>query len=788
MRFHRRISIFLCASLLCGQALRGEPEGRPVQEIEFSFRGQAPRAHRDFLLAHVALKKTEPFRAHLADQSLRSLYATQLFSDIRVDAEETEEGVLVRFQLEALPRIQALHFEGNRKISTATLLKKIQTKVGQSLQESRLHEDAWQIQKFYREKGFPFIQAQYRIDLPPQAPEADPASSEQEREVCFLIDEGLKYRIQRIDFSGQEPLRPSQLRQVMLTRTWNILSWLNRRGIFIDEIFQQDLQTLRELFWDGGYLDVRIDPEEVKFHYSPRGSLRITIPIQRGERYTIGSIALPTVELFSAEELQAVLGLVSGQAYAPSAVDAAQERIQDLYGSKGYLQTEVSLSSALSDEESRRMDLKLEIEEGSPTSLRDIQVKGNTRTKNKVILRELSLAPGDPLDTVKMRISQQRLRNTHFFEEVQIHPQDCHSLSQKDLSIQVKEKTTGKASVGGAISAANNIIVFLDISQSNFDLFSPRTRFQGAGQKFNARLQLGTRNTSVTVLFEEPWLFDRELTFGCELFATRDQFKSSDFNYDGPSYRERHLGGEIYFRKALWEYWTGKLSYRLERQRIGDVGKQAPFELKQDAGRRSISRVGFLLERDTRDDLTLPTQGSSIDITNEISGGIFGGSTHFHRLEATAVRHFLLQTKHTQVLSLSGHFGSLSAFRHRRIPYTERFFLGGGEEMRGFGSRDIGPQDAEGYVIGGNSLVYTCAEYALDLFDPMRLAVFGECGYINARKFDLRPKNIHVDYGFGLRILVMGAPLRLDFGFPARRARGTKRHTMQFNFSFSTGF
>ncbi|MDR3143800.1 MAG: outer membrane protein assembly factor BamA [Puniceicoccales bacterium] len=788
MRFHRPAYFFLCTSLLLGHAVLADPEGYPVREIEFSFQGHAPRAHRDFLLAHVALKKAEPFRAHLADHSIRSLYATQLFSDIRVDAEETEEGVIVRFQLEAVPRIQSLHFEGNKKISTSTLLKKIQTKVGQSLQEFRLHADARQIQKFYREKGFPFVQAQYRIDLSLQTLKADQALPEQEREVHFLIEEGLKYRIQKIDFTGQEPFRPSQLRQVMLTRTWNILSWLTRRGIFIDEIFQQDLQTLRELFRNRGYLDVRIDPEEVEFQYSPQGGLRITIPIHRGERYRIASIALPTVKLFSAEELQGALGFVSGQVYSPSAIDAAQERIQDLYGSKGYLQTEVSLTSTLSDEKKRSMDVKLEIEEGSPTSLRDIQVKGNTRTKNKVILRELSLAPGDPLDTVKMRISQQRLRNTHFFENVHIHPQDCHSLTQKDLSIQVKEKTTGKASIGGAISAANNIIVFLDISQSNFDLFSPRNRFQGAGQKFHARLQLGTRNTSVSVLFEEPWFFDRELTFGCELFATRDQFKNSDFNYDGPSYRERHLGSELYFRKALWEYWSGKLSYRIERQKISDVRERAPFELKQDVGQRSISRVGFVLERDTRDNLSLPTQGSAISITNEISGGIFGGSTHFHRLEAMVARCFLLHPKRTQVLSLSGHFGSLSAFRHRRIPYTERFFLGGSDEMRGFGSREIGPQDAEGYVIGGNSLVYTCAEYALELFEPIRFAVFGECGYVNAKKFDLRPKNYHMDYGFGLRILVRGAPLRLDFGFPAHRAKTTKRHTMQFNFSFSTGF
>jgi outer membrane protein insertion porin family len=781
MKFYRYFFFFCCLFLPYATTLQADPNGKRIQSIEFIFNENAPKVHKDFLTAHIALKKDEPFKAHLADRSIQSLYETGLFSNIKIETKEKDEAVTVLFHFETLPKIHALHFKGNKKISTSTLLKKIQSRTGQSAQESRLHADAQQIQKFYCEKGFPFIQVQYQIDTAPNY-------SHHECDVSFLVDEGIKYRIQKINFIGNDPIKPSQLRKAMMTRTWNIFSWLTKRGFLLDEVFQHDLQVLRNIFQDAGYLDVRIEPEEVIFQYLPKGSLWITITIHRGELYTIGNISLPSVEIFSSEELQKQLALSSGQIYSPSAIDEARERIQDLYGSKGYLHTEVSLTSTPSAIKDYVMDLQLEIEEGSPCSLRDIHIKGNTRTKNKVILRELSLAPGEPLDTVRMKTSQQRLRNTHFFEEVTVQPEDCRSLTQKDLSIQVKEKTTGKVSLGGAMSAANNIIVFLDISQSNFDLFSPKTRFQGAGQKFNARLQLGTRNSSLSLLFEEPWLFDRELTFGCELFATRDRFKSSDFNYDGPSYRERHLGTEIYFRKALWEYWIGKLSYRLERQKIGDVGDKAPFELKQDVGHRSISRMGFSMERDTRDDLYIPTQGSYIDINNEISGGILGGSTHFHRLEISAARWFLVHHKNEQVLSFSGHLGSLSAFRNKRIPYTERFFLGGSDEMRGFGSRDIGPHDAEGYVIGGNSLTYTCAEYSFELFDPIRFAIFGELGYVNAKKFNFNPKAYHSDYGFGLRILVMGAPLRLDFGFPGRKAKETQKHTMQFNFSFSTTF
>jgi outer membrane protein insertion porin family len=613
-------------------------------------------------------------------------------------------------------------------------------------------------------------------------------NAEHERNVRFLIDEGLKYRLQKIDFIGNAPLKPSKLCKAITTKTWNIFSWLTKRGFFLDEIFQHDLEILQDIFRDSGYLDVRILPEELKFQYLSKGDLYITITIHKGEQYHIGDISSPQTKIFTLEELRKTLDLVSGQTYSPSDIAKARERIQDLYGSKGYLHTEVSLISILASNEEHTMDLRLEIEEGSPTFLQDIHIRGNTKTKNKVILRELSLAPGDPLDTIQMKTSQQRLNNTHFFEEAIVQPEDCHSTARKDLSIHVKEKNTGKVSLGGAISAANNIILFLKISQSNFDFLSPKTHFQGAGQKFNAQLQLGTRNSSISISFEEPWLFDRELAFGYELFATHDRFKSSDFNYDGPSYREKHIGTEIYFRKALWEYWVGRLSYRIEQQRIGDVGEKAPFELKQDIGHRSISRVGFSIERDTRNDLFVPTCGSYININNEISGGILGGSTHFHRLETSVARWFPIHPKNEQVLTLSGHFGSLSAFRHRRIPYTERFFLGGSDEMKGFGSRDIGPFDPEGYVIGGNTLLHTSAEYSFELFEPVRFAIFAELGYINAKKFDLNPKNYHTDYGFGLRILIMGAPLRLDFGFPAHKAKETKRHKVQFNFSFSTPF
>ncbi|MDR0444878.1 MAG: outer membrane protein assembly factor BamA [Puniceicoccales bacterium] len=781
MKFRHHFSFFLGLFFLFGHLLQANPEGKRIQSVAFTFKENTPTIPEDFLIAHILLKKDEPFKSYLADRSIQSLHATNLFSGIAINTDEKDDGITVTFQLETLPKIHALYFKGNKKISTSTLLKKIQSHTGQSVQESRLHEDAQRLQKFYREKGFPFIQAGYRIDTPA-------VNANHERDVFFLIDEGSKYRIQKIDFIGNAPLKPSKLHKAMMTKTWNIFSWLTKRGFFLDEIFQHDLEILQNIFRDSGYLDVHIAPEEVIFQYLPKGSLRILIVIQKGEPYCIGNISFPQTEIFNLEELQKTLDLVPGQIYSPSGIAEARERIQDIYGSKGYLQTEVSLISTLSNDEEHTMDLQLEIEEGSLTSLEDIHIRGNTKTKNKVILRELSLAPGDSLDTIQMRTSQQRLHNTHFFEEVIIQPEDCHSLAKKDLSIQVKEKNTGKVSLGGAISAANNAILFLKISQPNFDLFGSRTHFQGAGQKFNAQLQLGTRNNSISMSFEEPWLFDRELTFGCELFATYDRFKSSDFNYNGPSYHERHVGTEIYFRKALWEYWVGKFSYRIEQQRIGDVGDKAPFELKQDVGRRSISRVGFSMERDTRDDLLIPTHGSYIHINNEIFGGIFGGSTHFHRLETFAARWFSIHPKNEQILTLSGHFGSLSAFRHRRIPYTERFFLGGSDEMKGFGSRDIGPHDAEGYVIGGNTLFHTCAEYSFELLEPIRFAVFGELGYVNARKFDLSSKNYHSDYGFGLRILVMGAPLRLDFGFPAHKAKETQKHKVQFNFSFSTPF
>jgi outer membrane protein insertion porin family len=398
-----------------------------------------------------------------------------------------------------------------------------------------------------------------------------------------------------------------------------------------------------------------------------------------------------------------------------------------------------------------------------------------------VIVRELVLGPGDVFSTVLMKISKLRLENTRFFEDVNVTPQETNIPGRRNMRIAVKEGRTGNLTFGAGFSSLERATIFAEVSQSNFDIFNRRSLFQGDGQKFRLRMQLGSQSSEVVLSFEEPWLFQKQLALGFSIFRT-----SSDYN--SSYYSQIETGGEIYLRKRLFELVEGKLSYTYQIIDIQNVSSSASSYIRSLSGQNTVSKLGFQLLRDTRDKIINTTSGNRVEINTDLAGGPLGGSDNFYRFEFRGSQFFPIFETQAQVLALIARAGVIQNFgATKQLPYYDSFYLGGPYTLRGFENREVGPRDEYGEPIGGKSYGFFSAEYSIDIVSPIRFALFYDGGFVNKGAYDFNPLSYNDNFGFGLRLFVAGAPLSLDFGIPITGTKENKKGN-QFNFSFGTRF
>jgi outer membrane protein insertion porin family len=398
---------------------------------------------------------------------------------------------------------------------------------------------------------------------------------------------------------------------------------------------------------------------------------------------------------------------------------------------------------------------------------------------------------GETFDLLRMETSEARLKNTRFFETVNLDDEPIASQdpelqsSRRNLVVNVEEGRTGHVSFGVGFSTLEKAMMFAEFRQGNFDIMRWRSpyRLQGDGQKFRLRLKLGARSNEARLALEEPWFMNRRVAAGFELFREKSDYYSS-------YYDEMRAGFEIYFRKRLFELVEGRLFYRLEDVVIDDVSPNAPnFIKKEDL---LISKLGLSLTRDTRNSILFPSEGSIVTLSKEFAGGLFGGDADYGRFELQGAKFLETFDPMEQVLSFSGKLGTLGRFNGEDsdVPFYEKFFLGGPYNLRGWDYRDAGPQE-EDEPQGGNSYSYISAEYTFKIADPLRFAFFYDGGFLRTGDFKFAPgdemQGWHDNWGLGARIMVMGMPLRLDLGFPITDPSKTGG-SPQFHFSGGTRF
>lgn len=756
-------------------ALRAQAFGESkitVGSLEVRFLG-VRNVNEQVVRANIQTKEGAAYDEATIDRDVRNLYRTGLFELIEFKKEEASFDK-VNLVVEVTPkfRVLAVEFDGNHELRRSRLLKEVKTKANSSLDERQIKEDSEKLFELYQKKGYSQAEVNYSI-------ERDRTTGF--GRVIFRIREGLKTRIQDVRFVGNTNIKSRKLRGAMEeTRRWWIFSWLTSKGRLKDDKFEEDLDKLRDFYRERGYLDVEITRSKVQFEYPKPGRMVIVIPIEEGRRYKLGRMGFSGNKVFPARFLSLALNERPGNWFTPSKLDKDVEAVEEFYGKSGYLDTRVRLVRK-PNLETGAIDVDFDITETEKVTLESIKIEGNDKTKSIVILRELVLSPGQTFDSVRMNISKLRLENTRFFDDVNLNPEETNVPGRRDLKVKVTEARTGNLTFGAGYSSLEKAVFYAELSQGNFDLFNRRSFFQGDGQKFRLRFQIGSQSSEIALNFEEPWLFEKQLALGFELHRTSSDYTSS-------YYEVINTGGSIYTRKRLFELFEGQLSYGYDMIKYQDVST-SDGDLLSRLDSHDVSKVAFTLLRDTRDKMINTTRGNRLELTTELAGGPFGGERNFYKIEARGAQFVPLFKAQEQVLAILLRTGVIEKFSDTNDSqlFYYNYALGGPTTLRGFEYREVGPKTSYGEPIGGKTYGFLSLEYSIDIVSPVRFAMFYDAGFVNRGAYDFNPSAYNDNFGFGLRMMVMGSPMSLDYGIPITGDKFNKKGG-QFNFSFGTRF
>jgi outer membrane protein insertion porin family len=778
-------------------------------------------ASDDLVRANIHIKAGDTYIPTSVDDDVRALYTTGFFENIRVVHRFTDQGVVLIYFLEGKLKLTGISFEGNTKYTAAKLKKKVTSKIGDPLDEQKLFSDCQEIEKMYEKAGYSHTVVKYeRVNV-------DQATGR--GGVLFVIKETPKIKIADIVFTGANAFTQYKLRKVITTgRYWWIFRWINFHRVFKEDVFEDDKDALTEFYQNAGFIDFEI--RDIKITKPVPNRMKIEFVIFEGSKYKVGSVTFTGNKLFPTDQLVKGLsdqhhsktnigphGLEAdvGLTFTPVALGHDVKAIENFYWSRGYIDVREYgphlRIKKIPNTQTGTMDLEYIIDEGEKSYIAKIDIKGNVKTKDKVIRRELSVSPGDIFNNVLVENSKLRLEGMEFFEKVDTKSEPTDSPNRKNLVIAVDEKSTGQLSVGAGFSTVESFSVFGEVLQRNFDLFHP-PYFTGAGQKFRLAVQVGLRVQDYEISFTEPWFLNRKLQLDVDLFHRDDSHLSLNSLYN-----ISRTGAHVGLSRALFgdENFRGSIGYTIEQIGINNVNTNAPDEILADNGSLLFSHFTAALSYDTRNNYQLANKGQITRLTSEITVG----QRDYYKLGIES-SWFFKGFGEGQVLEIGGKAGVAQKLSGGEIPVYERYYLGG-TDLRGFDVRGVGPravtQDGAGYEpIGGDTFWLASAEYSFSLIpsleDRLRLAFFYDIGNVSERpwsnsgfnvvgKTNLDPfgpgstfqnfaagstRSFSDAYGIGLRINIPRlGPLRLDYGIPI--------HHDPFNsssgkFQFGVGF
>jgi outer membrane protein insertion porin family len=725
---------------LCGATILSADEGNRVSEIRVSGN---QRIEADAILRVIETRAGGAYDAEKLSKDLEAIYKMGYFDDIRVEVAKAEDGQIVIFEVREKPTIREILFSGNRAIDNEKITENIDISTGSILNIYRIQGNIRIIETLYREKNYHNVRVTY--DIHPL--EHNQANLE------FVIDEGEKVRIREIRFDGNQAYSDKELKKLMETSEKGFFSWLTSSGELDQDKLAQDIMMLTAHYHNNGYADARVGDPVIDFVDE---WIQILIKIDEGDRYAMGTIDVQGDYIIDRTELLAVLESTEEAHYNRDKIRQDVLALTDIYADRGYARADV-MPEIQTDPETATIDIVFHIEQNEPVYFEKIVITGNTKTRDKVIRRELHVHERNLFSSNRLKRSIRNLHRLDFFENVDVQTNPGSQEDQMILQIDVAEKPTGTFTFGGGYSGVDKLYIMGSISERN--LF-------GRGQYLEFRTQAGSRTQQFSVSFVEPWLFDIPLSAGVDIY---------NWNREYDEYDRDSTGGSLRFGYPILDYTRGYIRYAYDISDISNVVEDYEEYILEE--RNVESSVSLSLVYDSRNQVFNPSDGSNHKVTLQHAG--LGGNVGFTKLTAETGWYYPLFW--STVFFAHGEMGYVWRHSGKDLPDYERFYLGGIDSLRGFDWREVSPVDEDGLNYGGDRYIQFNLEY---LFPIIKDAGFmGLFFYDAGNAYDggsINLSDMRESAGFGIRWYSPMGPLRLERGYILDRKPGEDSGRWEF--------
>lgn len=733
-----------------------------VDSIEFT--GNR-KVESEAILEKIVTRPEMMLDNYLLRKDLSRIYEMKYFEEIEAYHKISNKKNILLFKLKEKPIISKVFFSGNDEINDDDLKEQIKTKEFNILDISTIKNDVLLLQKHYEDKGYFLATASYGLKY----------NENGSVEVKFKIKEWDKVRVKKITFLGNKNILDDELKNFMQTREETYFSFLSGSGNFKEMNFQTDIERLKYFYKTRGYLQVNIQNPEVTASEDKKW-IFITVRLQEGPQYSVNNISFNGELLFTENKMMKKLKLKSGDIYNEENLRLDIQTLTEMYQDKGYAFANVLRTLEIVPGENK-VDVIFSFEKGVIAYFGKIIMKGNTKTRDKVIRRELKIKEGQKYSGSKLRISKENVNRLGFFQPESVV---FNTVTRKgtdnvlDVEVSIKERPTGQISLGAGYSTATQGFIQASVAQNNF---------RGLGQNINANLSYSDRQQIYNVGFTEPYLFDSKWTAGADYYQTLSFFIRS-FAY-------RKHGGDVRVGHPIFEYTRLFLTYRYEDNSVSNVINEG-IDPKVENG--SSSSIQASIVRDKRNNIFEPTKGHYASTSLEYTG--LGGTMRW--MKADVEGRFYRPIIGDLVFRSRMKVDQLFKTTEREIPRVEKFSMGGARNMRGFNLEDIGPirkarntrtNRLEDFNFGGMFSVLGTVELEHPLIKEagLKWVVFYDTGNVFEKRIGVdNDFSLRANYGFGFRWFSPIGVLRFEFGFPIN-PRETESSN-QFNFDIGQLF
>ncbi len=728
--------------------------GFPVLEIRVQ---GASRVGSDSILRVMGTRVGDEFDPAKIREDVKAIYRMGYFSNVKIDAEEVSGGLNLTVLVVEKPVISSITIEGNKEVDTSDLQEALSVKERTLFQEEKVKESARKMREVYQNKGF------YDATVESSVEEDADGSIR----VAFRVSEGEKLMIETIRITGNQYLGEKAIRKGMETSEKGWFSFLTESGTFKKDVIENDVRRIEALYFNNGFLDSKVsDP---KIDRGPKG-LVVTIHVFEGRQYRVGEIRFSGESGLSEGERRKALKLKSGEVFSREALLSDVLTLTTAMNDKGYA---LAIVSPLVEKrkEYPLADVTYKAERGDKFRFGRVDVFGNTKTLDRVIRRNLSVADGMTYSATGLKQSKENLTRIGYFKDVKISTAPSDVPKEMDVKVEIEEGPTGTVSGGLGFSSVDKLFGVVQLSENNL---------LGRGWKASLNTQFGTKRKVFSLDFRDPYFFDTDFSFLVNAYNTETEY--TDFT-------RKSRGGKVGFGYAFTRDITSSLAFRIDTTEVLDPGNAVSPILKEEfsKGAQKTHSLTFHVDRNTTDKYIDPSRGTVQTGTVEYAGGPLGGDSEFVKYFLNGKAYFPVTA--STVLSGNILWGHVVSTVGGTVPIYERFFLGGPYNIRGHESRSISPVDPNtDELIGGNKQLVFNVEYLFPLF--------GEIGFKGVFFFDMgntwgqgewpwemKPWNgtpFRYAAGVGLRWFSPMGPLRFEWGWNLNPRPGEDKLVMEF--------